>query len=104
MGVTLAAWAYSYAPRGTLAVSYPPEPAWRVPVIWIGVVAAAIGLFLLVVPWIRKLVLRCRGETEQVVVTITRTKRKSGREKVAHGDGTVETRAQAQTAGRAPDG
>ena len=96
MGVTIAAWAYSYVPRGTLTIPYPAEPAWRIPVMWVGVMVGAAGLFLIVAPWIRKLILWCRGETEEISVTITRTKRKTGGVTRARGDGSVETEAHVQ--------
>lgn len=58
MGVGVALWAFSYAPRATEAVPFPPEPRWRVVVMLAGIAMAFVGLFLLGAPRVRKLILR----------------------------------------------
>lgn len=68
MGVAIFLWAYTYAPRGTPSHPYPPEPAWRTSVMYLAVVIAVVGLFLLLAPPVRRLVIRRRsGETEELV-------------------------------------
>ena len=54
MGVGIALWAFSYAPPATKTLPFPPEPHWRVPVMWAGAVLAMVGLFLLVAPLVRR--------------------------------------------------
>jgi len=61
VGVGTFLWAYAYSPKATAAVRFPPEPGWRSPVMAVGVAMAVVGLFLLLAPLGRKLVISVAG-------------------------------------------